>query len=167
MLDSTQSVLLTLAELSIAYVGFAAIVGALNARSEKWTPGTRILFRSMIDTGLMNVFVCLIPSFLFLLSLEGQTLWTISSAATVVLLAATFIARLVQIRRAIGAPLPIGKWLLIPLSIISIVAFTVNALIWQAAGVYVLATGIQLLINTVQFLAVIFALFPVVTTPSA
>ena len=161
MIDAVQSVLLTLAEISIAYVGFAAIVGALTSKSQEWTDGTRILFRSMIDTGLVNVFLCLIPNFLYLLSLEGSTLWLSSSIITTAMVTVVFIVRMVQIRRIVRTPLAIGRWLLIPLSVTTIAVYSVNAGFWETAGPYVLATGINILLSTVQFLAVISTLFPV------
>ena len=159
--DSVQSVLLTLAELSIAYVGFAAIVGALSTTSEEWTVGTRILFRSMIDTGLMNVFLCLIPNVFYLLYFEGTSLWIVSSSLALLIVVLVFTGRMIQIRRTVGTPLAIGKWVLIPLMILAIAMYFTNAVVWRLPGVYVLATGVHLLVNTVQFLAVMWTLFPI------
>ena len=159
--DAVQSVLLTLAEISIAYVGFAAIVGALSSKSQEWTAGTKILFRSMIDTGLVNVFLCLIPNFLYLFAIDGPMLWTIASSVAATLVFGVFVARMLQIRRAVGAPLAIGRWLLIPLIIATLIAYVINTVIFGVAGLYVLATGVHILVSTVQFLAVIYTLFPI------
>ena len=162
--DAVQSVLLTLAELSIAYVGFAAIVGALSSKSQEWDTGTKVLFRSMIDIGLVNVFLCLIPNFLFLLAMDGTALWTISSSIAAVLVSGVFIARMVQIRRTLGTPLRIGRLVLIPLIVVTISAYLTNAVVYAEAGLYVLATGVHILVCTVQFLAVIYTLFPIETS---
>ena len=159
--DSVQSVLLTMSELSIAYVGFAAIVGALSTRSEEWTIGTRILFRSMIDTGLVNVFLCLSPNVLNLLSFEGSDLWAISSVLALLIVLGAFVGRMIQIRRTVGAPLAVGRWLLIPLIVVAIATYLVNAIVWKTPGIYVFATSMNILVNTIQFLTVMWTLFPI------
>jgi hypothetical protein len=160
--DSTQSILLTLAEISIAYVGFAAIVGALSTSVEEWSTDLRILFRSMIETGLMTLFICVVPGVVSLFSLPETNLWMLSSAFAAALIVFAMITRLVQVRKTIGTPLRVAKIVLIPVMTLSVLLMLVNSLLLREAGPYTFVVLLCLLLCTVQFLAVTYRLFPLV-----
>ncbi len=70
--------LATLAEVSVAYVGFASIVAVIHSvRSDSWSPEDRIVFRALIEIGLGCVVLSLIPNALSSVGLGPSTIWVV------------------------------------------------------------------------------------------
>ncbi len=155
-----QDLLLTLAEISIAYVGFSAIVGALSSSSKEWNSEIKLFLRSMIEVGLFSMSLSLLPEFFLVIGLEEQYIWMSASGVGLVIGGAMFANRMRQLRTAIGRPLPVGRFVLIPLGLIAMVIMILNVVIWQTPGPYVVATMLSLTSATVMFLALVYQLFP-------
>ena len=69
MIDDLD-VLLSVAEISVAFAGFAGIITAVTGRAGGgWDPGNLTRFRLMIYSSLSAVVACLIP-YVFLLNSE-------------------------------------------------------------------------------------------------
>ena len=153
--------ILTLAEISIAYVGFAAVVGVLSTRTADWTPDLRLLFRALIEIGLFSLLLCTLPHVLAAFEMPGADLWTYASATALVGAASMAGIRIYQVRTRLGHIIAIGKFLLIPLNFASLILFALNATIWKAAGPYVVGIMILLVSASSIFLALIYNLFPV------
>jgi hypothetical protein len=74
--------LLTIAEVSVAFAGFASIVTVVASRGlEAWGPGNRMRFRLMIYMSLSSVLFSLLPFSFVLLEVSESTTWGLSSAA--------------------------------------------------------------------------------------
>jgi hypothetical protein len=78
--DSTQAFLLTAAEISVAFVGFASLVGVFLSRGGgTMPPRARIALTSMLDYGLLALLACGIPLTLERMTLDSQMFWRVSS----------------------------------------------------------------------------------------
>ncbi len=87
-----EGTLQVIAEIAIAFTGFAGIIGALGgtrlspAHLEVWLP-----FWAMIEGGLGVLFAALFPVLPHHLGVSGQLSWAISSAVVVALLICHFV----------------------------------------------------------------------------
>jgi hypothetical protein len=158
--DSTD-LILTLAEVSIAYVGFAAIFGILSTRTRAWSPELRFMFRALIEVGIFSLYLSIIPHTLSFFGVMGSYLWMYSSIAALVggILMGT--ARIYLIRTRLDNVPSVGKFLLIPLTLVTLALFLVNTLLWQQPGPYVLGIVLALATASSIFLSLIYRLFPI------
>ena len=90
----TPEVFYTLAEVAIAFVGFAAILGVLSARVEVWPAEVQVMFRALIEIGLIVLY-----------SSSGQDLDQIQRQSIRLL-----VAFLVMIAVAQIPPLQLRRW---------------------------------------------------------
>jgi len=75
-------VLLTIAELAVAFAGFASVVVLFQHRDPgHWPAAVGIRLRTMIESSLVTLFAALLPFVLHHLGLAGPSLWTICSLA--------------------------------------------------------------------------------------
>ncbi|MEJ2132860.1 MAG: hypothetical protein P8Y95_14845, partial [Gammaproteobacteria bacterium] len=75
-----ESILETIAEISVAFAGFTGVVAAFGRGSAApWTLGDRLRFRVMLSTSLAALLFALLPFILFHLGVRGESLWTLSS----------------------------------------------------------------------------------------
>jgi hypothetical protein len=99
-----ESLLLGLAEVSVALTGFAGIVVFLGRRAAgQWTPSDRTRFTLMIAFGLQALLFSLAPLLVWELTLEPTATWAASSAVGAVVGAFGLIAgggRLIRTARA-------------------------------------------------------------------
>jgi hypothetical protein len=73
-------VLLTIAELSVAFAGFSGIVATFGRRDPRhWSVPDRYRFRALIETSLAAALLALLPSGLAIAPLEPARVWQISS----------------------------------------------------------------------------------------
>lgn len=80
MSERISDVLLTSAEVSVAFVGFASLIGVFYARTEGRLPeGVRLSLRSLLDYGLMALVACGLPLLLRETALPATTSWRLSS----------------------------------------------------------------------------------------
>ena len=76
-----SDVLLTIAELSIAFAGFASIVVAFqHGEPSTWPPAVPVRLRAMIESSLGTMFCSLLPFLLYYWGIDGAALWSASSA---------------------------------------------------------------------------------------
>jgi hypothetical protein len=75
-------VLLTIAELAVAFAGFASVVVLFQHRDPgRWPADVGIRLRTMIEGSLVTLFSALLPFVLHHLGLVGPPLWTTASLA--------------------------------------------------------------------------------------
>ena len=157
----SNDLILTLAEVSIAYVGFAAIFGVLSSRAEIWPPELRLLFRALIEVGLFSLFLSVCPYTLNALGIKEIDLWFYSSIGAVLAGVGMGVARLYLIRTRLPQVPVVGRYLLIPVMLITFLLFIVNAIVWREPGIYVLGIVLSLVGASAIFLALIYRLFPI------
>lgn len=72
----TQSVLTTVAEVSIALAGFTGVVAVLgNRRKHDWTAEERLQLRTLVETSLTAVFASFAPSVFYLVVTSEPAVW--------------------------------------------------------------------------------------------
>jgi hypothetical protein len=75
-------VLLTIAEIAVAFAGFASIVVLFQHRDPgRWPAAVVVRLRTMIEGSLVTLFSALLPIVLHHLGLSGGTLWSVCSVA--------------------------------------------------------------------------------------
>ena len=75
-----SDVLLTIAEVAVAFAGFASIAVLFQHRDPRqWPPEVVVRLRTMIESSLATLFTALLPFALFHLGLADQALWAASS----------------------------------------------------------------------------------------
>ena len=80
MSEDSFSLLLTGAEISVAFVGFASLVGVFLSRGDgALAPRARIALTSMLDYGLFSLLACGIPLLLDRIGVDDRSLWRVSS----------------------------------------------------------------------------------------
>ncbi len=94
----TQSILTTVAEVSIALAGFTGVVAVLgNRRNHEWTAEERLQLRTLVETSLTALFASFAPSVLYLVLNSDPAVWRVSN----LLLGALHLANLLAfLRRA-------------------------------------------------------------------
>ncbi len=72
----TQSILTTVAEVSIALAGFTGVVAVLgNRRNHDWSPEERLQLRTLVETSLTAMFASFVPAVLFLALDSEPAVW--------------------------------------------------------------------------------------------
>lgn len=72
----TQSILTTVAEVSIALAGFTGVVAVLgNRRKHDWTADERLQLRTLVETSLTALFASFAPSVLYLVITSEPAVW--------------------------------------------------------------------------------------------
>lgn len=75
-------VLLTIAEVAVAFAGFASVVVLFQHRDpESWPVSLVVRLRTMIEGSLVTLFSALLPFVLHHLGLDGAQLWMLASLA--------------------------------------------------------------------------------------
>ena len=71
-----QSVLTTIAEVSIALAGFTGVVAVLgNRRKHNWSLEERLQLRTLVETSLTALFASFVPSILYLVLTSEPAIW--------------------------------------------------------------------------------------------
>lgn len=97
----TQSILTTVAEVSIALAGFTGVVAVLgNRRNHDWSPEERLQLRTLVETSLTATFASFAPAVLFLVLDSDHAVWR---SANLFLGALHFTNLVAFLRRATGA----------------------------------------------------------------
>ena len=72
----TQSILTTVAEVSVAIAGFTGVVAVLgNRRNHDWSPEERLQLRTLVETSLTALFASFAPSVLYLALTAEPAVW--------------------------------------------------------------------------------------------
>jgi hypothetical protein len=102
-----RDVLLTIAQVSAAFVGFSMVVAAIQSRSSH--PGARFsAIRDVAEIGLYVIAGALLPIGAHAFNLDSTTVWRLSSAVVGSLWILGFTFAQIRFRRA-GAGLGLGK----------------------------------------------------------
>jgi hypothetical protein len=126
---SGSSYLLTLAQLALAFVGFATIVVALRqAIGADLSDYHILLFRFFVEVGLIVTALCLIPFLLALFDIAEPTVWRISSAFFGVVTVAYLVSYVRRRRRVQRAPLPVRLYVIYGVSALMTMGLILNAL---------------------------------------
>ena len=155
-----DDLLLTIAEVSIAYVGFASIVAVLSSRAGGWEAQDRITFRAMVEVGFVLVLLSFIPHTLASAGVPEELVWPTASAIGVTVTASMSVRRVIQLRRHAGGVILFGRVFALPLSLFGIALNAVNVFVWQAVGPYVIALVLGLVIASGMFLLLLYRSFP-------
>ncbi len=92
MSESISGLLQTSGEISVAFVGFASLIGVFVARSTAGFPlSARLTLRALIDYGLLALSGCAIPLILHEASVSEATLWRASSAGMAFVVASYYL----------------------------------------------------------------------------
>lgn len=82
-------VLLTVAEIAVAFAGFASVVVLFQqGEPARWAPAVVVRLRTMIESSLVTLFAALMPFLLHHGGLADESLWGTASAVLVVAYAA-------------------------------------------------------------------------------
>jgi|SRR4026209_2539637 hypothetical protein len=140
MTMSGDDVLLTIAELSVAFAGFSGVVAVFGQRAAgRWSDEDFVRLLFLISSSLVVVFLALLPFFLRLLHCPDAVAWGISSA----FLAASAVALTVSALRRVRAVHSKQPFILQVLNIFG--PFDLEA------GPYVVGTGLLLLTAVLPF----------------
>jgi hypothetical protein len=106
----TSDFFLTIAEISLAFVGFSAVVVALRqSGAAQWSSFQRFSARILIELGFACLFLALLPLLLQLLGVGEPTVWQLSCASLGLFLLAYFTAYPFR-RRPIATVSPARRW---------------------------------------------------------
>ncbi len=156
-----DDLLIVLAEVSIAFVGFASIVAALQAnRARPWSRLDRFMFRAMVEAGILSFFTCVFPHAIGSFDVQEATIWSGASAISLVLGTASTIRRIFQSRQSLDELPKFGRRFLLPVVAAMLILHISNALYLQAAGPYVVSVLLSILIVAGMFLFLVIRLFP-------
>ena len=156
-----EDLLLTIAEVSIAYVGFASIVAVLSSsRPGGWEAEDRITFRAMIEVGFSVILLSFIPHTIALAGVPAEMVWPTASAIAVALMVSMTVRRVIQLRRHAGGVTRFGRVFALPITLFSIVLNAANVFVWQAPGPYVIGLVLGLVTASGMFLLLLYRSFP-------
>lgn len=160
---SPIELLVTFAELSVSYIGFASIVAAIQSVGRrKWSLSDRLVFRVLIEISVVSVFLSLIPVTLSSTGMAATAIWVISSAIALVASVSAAIFRRYQNRRLLGHQPKVGMFVAAPLALSAAILSLLNLTIWRSATAYVSVMLIVIAIASALFLALVFRFFPLV-----
>ncbi len=161
-----EGTLEVIAEISIAFTGFAGIVGALaGGRLRPDQPHVWLPFWAMIEVGLGTLFAALFPLLPYHLGLPDQQVWSASSGLLVILIACHLVFMSPRFLRALRDPsyvrLPATR---IPARLALVIAFVsqlLNAIgigLPQSAGGFLIGLYSLLLLSGLFFVHLMFVL---------
>ena len=102
--------LLTIAEVAVAFAGFASIVGILGTRSASSAPRVNALrMRIMLLHSLVVVAFSLVPHILHSYGLQEGTVWRASSGLYVIVLTIVGVSLFPRIRKIRALPSNVGS----------------------------------------------------------
>jgi hypothetical protein len=158
----TESVLSTVAEVSIALAGFTGVVAVLgNRRKHDWTADERLQLRTLVETSLTALFSSFAPAVLFLVFSSEPAVWRGAN----LFLGALHLANLVAfLRRAKDAKPTSSQKLLLVIGIALILAHFLafaGVLPWYAL-IFIIGLLQQVFIAALNF---VLLLFPVKESP--
>ena len=152
-----SDILLTVAELAVAFAGFASLVGILGQpHSVDAATMNAVRLRAMLESALVALIFSLVPFLPYLFGYGAQVAWRISATGYVAINLARLwrVLRSIKDYRAIGAEI---RWLAIVLSvqlvgILSLLAIVTGLAEESAAAAYVLALFMTIFASAAFFL---------------
>ena len=155
-----------IAEISIAFTGFAGIVGALaGARLRPDQPHVWLPFWAMIETGLGTLFAALFPLLPYYLGLPDQYVWSASSGLVVILIACHLVFMSPRFLRAFRdgsflrlPAIDIPLWMALFIALASQLLNAIGVGLPQSAGGFLIGLYFLLLISGLNFAYLMFVL---------
>jgi hypothetical protein len=159
----TGDVLSVLAQVSVAFAGFAGIVTAFRRRTpDHWNALDRFRFRFMVEFSLVTLFLSLLPFFVLAFDVAEPRVWSLCSVPLSLGALIYLLRSALSVRRLLAAGLEVGRG-------IAAVSFAVgigiaatslfNALQWFArpAAVYLAGVGGCLFVCSAMFARLLLA----------
>ena len=165
-----SEILLTIAEVAVAFAGFASLVGVLGQRSSRADPrvlGTRM--RAMILFSLLAVAFSLVPFVLYRYELDESSVWRFSSGLFLLgfLAVGVWLARAVTRLRGLDLPIRpvapfIGAVLFVSVTTgtILLALNTVFVAPRLMPAVYLTSLGVCLFLSGLPFSLIVFSFLP-------
>ena len=156
--------LFTIAEVAVAFVGFASIVGILGRRSTSSPSSLNALrMRIMVLHGLVVVAFSLVPYLLYSYGVDGVSVWRASSGLYVIVSAIVGVSLGSRVRRALSSAVArqdrVGV-VAIGIFAVEVVLSLGNVLgLFQqvAAAIYLTTLALRMLLSGLAFSSVIFS----------
>jgi hypothetical protein len=158
----TQSILTTVAEVSIALAGFTGVVAVLgNRRKRDWTAEERLQLRTLVETSFTALFASFAPGVLFFLLSSEPAVWQGANLFLGALHLANLSAFLIRSRKA--KPTASQKGLLVVGILIILAHFLafLGLLLWLIP-IFIIGLLQQVFIAALNF---VLLLFPVEKSP--
>jgi len=156
-----ESILQTIAEISVAFAGFTGVVAAFGrGGAAPWTAGDRLRFRVMLGTSLAALSFAILPLIFYYLGVRGASVWSLSSFLLGIYLlgSAVFDVRVFQRgrvdRAASDPPSPVVATVVAVLSIgMTLVQFlnALGILFQRTFGAYLLGLSVLLALSSLMF----------------
>lgn len=159
----TSDVLSVLAEVSVAFAGFAGIVTAFRRRTpDHWNALDRFRFRFMVEFSLVTLFLSLLPFFVLAFDVAEARVWAWCSVPLAVGALVYLLRSAVSVRRLLAAGLDVSRTLTVTSFAVGIAIATtslLNALQWFAhpAAVYLAGVGGCLFVCSAMFARLLLA----------
>jgi len=155
-----EDLLILLAEISVAYVGFGSIVAALQSRSHEWSIEDRLVFRALAEVAFGAFLVAIAPHLIASFDFAEGDIWAYSSGACLLSAPVVLVVRLVQVRKTVGRA-PRSLYLIGYLPFFLFVACNAaNFALWRAAGPYLFGAVTVILQASAHFLFLLYRVFP-------
>jgi hypothetical protein len=165
--------LLTIAEISLAFVGFSAVIVAFRqAGGRTWSQFERLLIRGMIELGFAALFFALVPHILVYLHFPDPWVWGLSSTSFGLFMAGYNVNYLIRRRRVGGAaesPVrPVVLYTRMSISFLIAAALILSAfdvLVPRGVGAYALGVTWLLALGAIFFLVTLATAEPPSQSP--
>lgn len=106
----TTDALSVLAEVSVAFAGFAGIVTAFRRRTpDQWNALDRFRFRFMVEFSLVTLLLSLLPFFVLAFDVAEATVWQLCSVPLAAGALAYLLRSALEVRRLFVRGLPVSR----------------------------------------------------------
>jgi hypothetical protein len=153
-----ESLLLTIAEVSIGFAGFAGIVALFGRRAAgSWSTADRVRFDALIRFALLSLFAAFLPLAIYYISPDHRSPWRLASTILGLVFVLLFWggrARISEVRASGDAEASVrGGWVLLGGNCLIAVGLFLNALgVFPAeAGPYLAALFLSLTMTGLMF----------------
>lgn len=153
----SEDVLMAMAGLSVALIGFSGVVSALGRRGQgQWTPVEMLQLRTLLEPGLNTLFGAFVPIVLALVISDEALLWRVANG---VLLGSGLVCfSLFWLRGAATKVLPSQMFMTaIAVLIFSVQVFSVFNIFSNHALAYALGLMLGLAVSVHNFYLLLFA----------
>ena len=159
-----EEVLLTIAEVAIAFAGFSGLVAIFGSRAAgRWSRSDRYRLALMLETSLAAILFAFLPFSLRYLNVEGSVLWTVSSGGLATFLLVELILVIPRTRRLYrgsGETLsPTFGLIIASLALLALIVQVLNAAgigLHRDFGPYLVGLLLLLVVSGIQFVRLLF-----------
>jgi hypothetical protein len=149
-------ILLTLAEVSVAFAGFAGVVAVFGRRDPgTWSFADRFRFFALVYSSLSSLLLCVLPFGLFAFGIAESSVWRSLSTLAALCSIVVFVLALRRLRAASSSDRAGFTWIVMPVSIsigAAVLALNVyNATVSATFGPFLLAVIFLLVASSFLF----------------